>query len=339
MMRRYRSDQAGRPEKTRGAILVETAIVITVILTMLFGIAEFGMAIRTKHGLSEASRAGARAAAALPREAGFDQAAANAVRASVKDAVPNGDLRTLVIYRADPNTGNPVSGDLQTCSQCFRYTWDEALSDWVQVGGSAWAASDQFACGLVNLTDFVGVHVSGEYDFITAFWSDSMTLSSRTIMRLEPVTNTTQCSPSSNPPPTVAPSPTPTTGPTLQPTATPMPTPTATPWPTAAPTATPTPMATPTVTPTPTPTPTSTPTPTPTVTPTPTPTANNWNPDFYYYYPSWYHPGWNLGRHTYVWWSWGGWPNPLPAGCQYIGYWHGGPFHGGGWEVACWNPV
>ncbi len=244
-MRRYRRDDAGRPEKTRGAILVETAIVITVILTMLFGIAEFGMAIRTKHGLSEASRAGARAAAALPRDAGFDQAAANAVRASVKDAVPNGDLRTLVIYRADPNSGDPISGDMTTCVQCYRYTWDMTARDWVQVGGSAWTASDQYACGLVNLTDFVGVYVTGDYDFITAFWSDSITLSSRTIMRLEPVTDSAQCSPSSNPPPTVAPSPTPTTGPTAQPTATPMPTPTATPWPTPSPTATPTPIVRP----------------------------------------------------------------------------------------------
>jgi hypothetical protein len=202
-MRRHRRDQREQSDKGRGAILVETAIVITVILTLLFGIAEFGMAIRTKHGLSEAARSGARVASALPRENGFDQAAANAVRASVHNAVPSGELRTLVIYRADPDTGDPMSGDLDSCAQCFRYTWDDTLDDWIQVGGSSWVASDQYACGALHRTDYVGVYVSGEYEFISAFWSDSLSLSSRAIMRLEPITDNAVCAPASGTPPTV----------------------------------------------------------------------------------------------------------------------------------------
>lgn len=203
MMRCDPRDRRDGSDDERGAILVETAIVITVILTLLFGIAEFGMAIRTKHGLSEASRSGARVAASMPREDGFDEAAANAVRAAVHNAVPDDQLRNLVIYRADPDTGDPMSGDLTNCSQCFRYVWDDGLDDWSPVGGSSWAAADQYACGGVGLTDYVGVHVSGEYDFISAFWSDALTLSSRAIMRLEPITDSAVCAPGSGTPPAV----------------------------------------------------------------------------------------------------------------------------------------
>lgn len=342
-LRRWHTERRSR--QSRGAALVETALVITILLTLLFGIAEFGMVLRTKHGLAEATRAGARAAAALPRDSQFDEASANAVRAAILEAVPEESVDNLVIYRANPNTGLPLSGSLTTCSQCFRYTWDESASDWVVNGTSTWEADSQWACGLINQTDYVGVHIDGKHDFVTAFFADEITVSSRTIMRLEPVTGTSVCSPTTNPPPTAGPIATPTPGPTPTPLPTATALPTATPWPTGVPSPTPTPLptATPVPSATPTPLPTATPTagPTPTATatvmPSPTPTEDPWDPDFYYtenwtgYWPHWY-----------VWW--GGQfddPNPLPSslppGCSAYGWWHGGygTYHNGGWEVNC----
>ncbi len=211
--------EADDGRRSRGAVLVETVLIITVLLVLLFGVAEFGMAVRSKHGLSEATRAGARVAAALPRDATFNTAAANSVRAAVLDAIPNGDVSRLVIYRANGDTGEPVSGTVESCSECYTYLWDETSSDWVLQSGSEWLASTQYACGQVNLTDFVGVHLTGNYDFVTAFFVEDIELTSRTVMRLEPVIGTSQCSPSSNPPPTAAPTGTPTPGPSVTPVA------------------------------------------------------------------------------------------------------------------------
>lgn len=322
----------GDEKKSRGAVLIETVIVISLILLFLFGIAELGMVLRSQHGLAEASRAGARAAAALPRDSGFDEAAANAVRAAVKEAVPEGSLETLVIYRADPNTGDPVSGDLDSCTECFRYSWNETTDDWDQIGASTWDAATQWACGEYDQTDFVGVYIKGTHSFVTAFWADDLRIASTTMMRLEPVTGTSICAPTSNPPPTAQPTNTPTPGPTGTPTATPTATPSPTPWPTGVPSPTPTLTPTPTSTPTPTltPTPTNTPTPTPTsMGPTATPTAtpsptpdwlSEWDPDVY----------WGFDGSTY-WYYWNqGWnlPSILPPGCVYYGkawgrYWVG----------------
>ena len=321
--------------KSRGAVLVETVLIITVLLTMLFGVVEFGMAIRSKHGLSEASRAGARVAAALPRDTSFNTAAANSVRAAVLDALPNGDVSRLVIYRANGDTGEPVSGTVDSCSQCYTYLWDEPTEDWVLQSGSEWLASTQWACGLVDQTDFVGVHLTGNYDFVTAFFVDDIALTSRTVMRLEPVIGTSQCSPSSNPPPTAAPTGTPTPGPSVTPSATPTVRPTATPWPSGVPTYTPTPTPSPTPTATPTPAPTGTPTTAPTATPTPNGGGcTGWCPDFAYYYAPW--DDW-----VYVWWDSADLPDPsdYPSGCTYYGYWHGGSYHSGGWEITCGSAV
>lgn len=309
---------------------METALIVTVLLVLLFGVAEFGMAIRSKHGLAEATRAGARVAAALPRDADFNSAAANSVRAAVLDALPNGDVSRLVIYRANGDTGDPVSGTVDSCTECYTYVWDDATRDWVLQSGSQWLASSQWACGQIDQTDFVGVHITASYDFVTAFFVDAIPLTSRTVMRLEPVTQSSQCSPGSSPPPTAAPTGTPTPGPSVPPTPTPTAAPTATPWPSSVPTSTPTPTPTTGTTPTPA----ATPTPTPVASPTPAPGCVGWCPDFAYFYTPW-------GVWTYVWWSAGDLPSPgdYPAGCTYYGYWHGGSYHSGGYEIYCSSAV
>lgn len=262
-------------EKSRGAILVEGALIMTLILVLFFGVLEFGMMLRSRHALAEASRTGARAASSLPRNADYAVAARDAVTASLRGSIPDDAVLDLVIYRAVPATGLPINGSFTGCIQCYRYAWDPDTQLFDLVSGASWAATSQAACGDVDDTDFVGVYVGGQYDFITTFWSDRVSLSDRTIMRLEPVNGTAECKPGGWVPPTPGATPTPTPDgfiPTPTPTNTPTPTSTSTPTPTPTATSTATPTPTATRTPTPTPTP-GVPTPTPTRTPTPTPTA------------------------------------------------------------------
>jgi len=168
---------------------------MTLLLTLLFGVAEFGMALRSRHALSEASRTGARAGSVIPRLDGYEQIAAESVAASLSGSIPAQSVLNLTIYKADPVTGDPVDGTYTTCTTCWRYQWDPGTATFNPVPGPKWEAEDQNACGDVGNTDYLGVWISGEHDLVTTFWSDTILLSSRVVMRLEPVTGTGQCSP------------------------------------------------------------------------------------------------------------------------------------------------
>ncbi len=178
----------------RGTVVVESAIIISLIVVLFFGILEFGMLLRSSQALTEASRTGARAAASLPREVGYQDVVAEAVAASLRGSIPAGAVLDLVVYKADPITGQPVVGTLPACGTCYRFTWDPVDEEFDTSAGSSWPASSQSACGPVDMTDYVGVWVSGEYDFVTTFWSDRVDLSNYTVMRLEPITGTAVCS-------------------------------------------------------------------------------------------------------------------------------------------------
>ena len=184
-----------RCDDERGAVAVEAVIVISLLLTLFFGVAEFGMALRSRHALSEATRTGARAAASLPRQNGYQDAAKDAIAASLADSLPSESVLNLTIYKADPVTGDPIDGTYTTCTTCWRYEWDPDTQTFGSVSAASWDADDQNACGDDGFTDYVGVWVSGEHDLVTTFWSDKINLTGRVVMRLEPVIGTAQCGP------------------------------------------------------------------------------------------------------------------------------------------------
>ncbi len=182
-------------DRERGAVLVESMLVITIILVLFFGILEFGLMLRGRHALAEATRTGARAASSLPRTDGYQIAAAEAVAASLRESIASESVLSLTVFKADPNTGLPVSGTLEACTaSCYRFVWDPDLQQFNAVAGLSWPASSQEACGDVGTTDYVGVAITGEHDLVTTFWSDKVKLQDKTIMRLEPITNSAQCS-------------------------------------------------------------------------------------------------------------------------------------------------
>lgn len=187
--------QRSEGDHNRSAVLIESAIVITLILTMFFGVLEFGMLLCSRHALAEATRTGARAASSLPRQDGYQTAAAEAVGANLRGSIPSTSVVSLVVYKAVPNTDFPISGTLSNCTgSCYRFDWDAAAEQFNVVPGYTWAASDQDACGDVGNTDYVGVALTGTHDFVTSFWSDNVAISDRTVMRLEPVIDSAICS-------------------------------------------------------------------------------------------------------------------------------------------------
>ncbi len=180
--------------RDRGAIAVETGVAATLLVLLFFGILELGMLLRTRTIMTDASREGARAAAALPRVENFQNNALAAI---------NGVIRThetepvdyVVIYRADPATGDPASGEaVESCLiDCWRYEW--ISGGFEQKLGASWNHLDQSACGGVTDTDWLGVYVRGHYDGTMPFLDLDRSFTDRTIMRLEPMELGVVCRP------------------------------------------------------------------------------------------------------------------------------------------------
>ncbi|MCU0274712.1 MAG: pilus assembly protein [Acidimicrobiales bacterium] len=184
-------------------MLIEAAILMPVLALFLFGILEWGLAFRSGLTVSDASRAGARVAAAMPRNPEYQTAAAAAVSGRLASAgVPADQIESLVIYRADPATGGLRGGGssdaaIDACTaNCWRFTWDAASSAFVPVaGGPSWAYTNQAACGGTADTDHVGVYVRVDHTFVTGMFGSGLSLTERTVMRLEPLPLSDVCAP------------------------------------------------------------------------------------------------------------------------------------------------
>lgn len=169
---------------------MESALVFLVLVTLTFGIIEWGLYIKDANTVTAATRAGARTASALPRQAGFADRAAAAVASSMS-ALDRNAAEVLWVYRADAD-GLPDSGSFDTpCSVCYRFVWDAATQAWREVW-AGWPYATQVACGGQD-SDALGVYLRARHRFFTGFFGPDRTVADRTVMRLEPVPG--QCRP------------------------------------------------------------------------------------------------------------------------------------------------
>lgn len=159
----------------RGAALVETALIVSVLLVLGIGAAEFGFAFVDWLAVSSATREGARTGSAAGKDPGADTLILGAVDQAMAGN-PNAIVQEIWIFKADAN-GVPEpasinlytpSGGGYTCSSC---TWP-----------SASRSTD--ALSLDNL----GVRVVFQHDWITGLlpWLGNQTWSDDTVFRLEP---------------------------------------------------------------------------------------------------------------------------------------------------------
>ncbi|MGE0796123.1 MAG: TadE/TadG family type IV pilus assembly protein [Acidimicrobiia bacterium] len=167
-----------------GAAAVEFALILPVLVLLVFGIIEFGMAFKSSLTVTSATRSGARTASALPRESNFHEATANAVARSVS-TLPDGAVEELWIYKAGTN-GYPVGKTSfdAGCSSCTVWDYDDANELFVDRGTSSWNPSSQNACA--GTGDSVGIYVKMEHNFVTGLFGADMTITDHTVMRLEP---------------------------------------------------------------------------------------------------------------------------------------------------------
>lgn len=185
----------------QGAVLVEAALVLPVMILVVMGIIEFGFAFASSTTSTGSSRSGARLGAAAYATAGTIPANQQAAADQIADTVSadlvgltSADPVGMLIYRVDkssndgaPVGGFPVDNNLTTCTtDCIRYEWDGTE---MAYASGAWPSPD--ACGME--LDSIGVYVLAKHNYITGMIGDHVYVHGVTVMRLEPLPSD-QCS-------------------------------------------------------------------------------------------------------------------------------------------------
>ena len=92
----------------RGAALVEFAVVLPLLMALLLGMVEFGLAFRDWLTINSASRSGARVGTAAGQNAAADILVLQAIEAALSSST-FGDVTAVVIYQSNDD-GDPIPG-------------------------------------------------------------------------------------------------------------------------------------------------------------------------------------------------------------------------------------
>jgi len=170
----------------RGAVLVEVAIVLPVLMTVVLGVIEYSSAYHDSSVTADAARAGGRVAAAQALNPAQATNAAGAVSGALQ-SLPAAAPQEMWFYKANAN-GYPGNGTtFTTCSaNCIKYLWLPASKtfDTANPQGGGWAASSENVC--TQPFDEVGIYVKINHAFITKLFGVSVTLTEHSVFRLEP---------------------------------------------------------------------------------------------------------------------------------------------------------
>jgi Flp pilus assembly protein TadG len=209
---RRRLGRARGEDGERGAVLVEAAIVIPLLMLITLGIIEYGSAYQQDAAVAAASRSGARVASALPKTdfgctpvtscsgGGTDSAVtvANAVSTALQ-SVGSAAPQKLVIYDADPDADGNGAPNFTGCTHCMTYTWNTSTKQFntTKSSGTGWLSTGQYACAANTNPhgdvgpEAIGVYVQMTHTAVTHLFGGNKTLSGTTVMRFEPNVSST----------------------------------------------------------------------------------------------------------------------------------------------------
>ncbi len=165
----------------QGASLVEMAIVMPVLLLVLIGILELGVAFRDILGASQAAREGTRIAAFAGNDINAD---CSVIEGLSSYLVPNIDvLERVEIYRANA-AGQQIAG--QTNVYTFSAGDPLDCADWNSV--VTWPATSRQTTVGTNPLDIIGVRVVMDHTWISSFppFNGTFSVDETDITRMEP---------------------------------------------------------------------------------------------------------------------------------------------------------
>jgi hypothetical protein len=172
--------------------LIELTMVVPILMLLTLGMLETGIAWRDHVTVTQSARQGARVGSHLAQQPGADQEALKSVMAVL--APETGRVDFVVIYEANGNGDlpNPTCLTQSVSGVCNWYGQTELTH--VNDSPAQWAALDYDAdwdpvSRLDSLTnpDHLGVHVQFDRPWVTnIFPGDGLTLTGKTVMRIEP---------------------------------------------------------------------------------------------------------------------------------------------------------
>jgi hypothetical protein len=191
-----------------GAVAIEAALVMPLILAVLFGIVEVSLLIRDHVAITSAVRVGSRIASASA-DAGpgvcdtspgspvctpasspaLAQAAADAIQRA-GSAMPPDSIDYILVYKANAQGYPGANGNTTmpaSCAgyvNCVQFVWRDSANAFRYAGG-AWDSKSINAC--VNESDTLGVHMKATHKGVTGIFGASIGLADRSVMKFEPL--------------------------------------------------------------------------------------------------------------------------------------------------------
>jgi hypothetical protein len=174
--------------RQQGATIIEAAIVFPLLILIIMGILEIGLAFKDYLTVSYISREAARVGAL----AGDDADADCAILEAIGTVATGGDLArisSIQIFKADVNGAQGVTnyavfdgGDPSLCNVPAQ------PSDTWTINPIGWVATSRQTVVGVDPLDIIGVRIIMTHDWITNFmpFRGSITIDESTITRLEP---------------------------------------------------------------------------------------------------------------------------------------------------------
>jgi len=201
-LRRRLRDADGH--RQRGAALVEFALIAPVLVLIVAGIFEFGLAFRDSMTLSNALRSGARVGSNAGRERAADYTILKSIEAAMTE-VPTARVERIIVYKATTaNSAVPaaclaITGSGGVNGVCNVYQASDLARPLSDFGGttsctsSSPASPDRYWCPTTRQNqqalgaDYLGVWMQIRYEYVTnVFPGTGITIRDKAIMRLEP---------------------------------------------------------------------------------------------------------------------------------------------------------
>lgn len=172
-----------RDARERGATLVEMAIVLPLLLLLVLGLMELGLAFKSYLSVSAAARDGSRMTAVMGSSAISDCETLKAVAGSLEPAGELDHLLHIDIFEAQADGGqNPA-----TTNQ-YKLTGADPTDcgSWTLIGAEGWPWGDRGV--KFGELDIGGVRVVVDHDWVTGFppFQGDITIDEDAIARLEP---------------------------------------------------------------------------------------------------------------------------------------------------------
>ena len=187
--------------RQRGAVLVELTLVVPVLVTIVLGMFEIGMAWSSSQTVVQSSRSGARTVSQLGTYAYSDQEALRSALSSFGTDV--GQVRRVSIYEYDAAEPNGVPSSCTTGTTGNRNSYGPL--DFAQVTNASHFADSDTACGTANASSswcptgrsdsqstatLVGVEVEYAHTPVSGFFGVAdRILTQRIVMKIEPRTS------------------------------------------------------------------------------------------------------------------------------------------------------